>query len=66
MYDLNMPEVSRQMTAGPADPARFFYQDSSDKTDASWTCLSVTTFENTSSAKRFPPKTVNEKKFHSN
>ena len=54
------------MTAGPADPARVFYQDSSDKADASCTCLSIATFEYTSSAKRFPAKTVNEKKFHSN
>ena len=28
-----------------------------------WTCLSIVTLECTSPAKRFPPKTVNEKKF---
>ena len=28
-----------------------------------WTCISVVTLECTSPAKRFPPKTVNEKKF---
>ena len=31
-----------------------------------WTCLSIVTLECTSPAKRFPPKTVNEKKFISN
>ena len=30
-----------------------------------WTCLSIVTLECTSPAKRFPPKTVNEKKFPS-
>ena len=63
-YDVSMPQVSRQITVGPADPARPLYQASSEYADATWTCLSIVTLECTSPAKRFPPKTVNEKKFH--
>ena len=42
------PQVSRQML-----PIHFH----------SWTCLSIVMLESTSCAKRFPPKTLNEKKF---
>ena len=58
-----MPQVSKQMTVGPADPARIQLQASSEKADASSTCFSIVTLECTSPAKRFPPKTVNEQKF---
>ena len=34
----SIPQVSRQMQVGPADPARMQLQVSSEKENASWTC----------------------------